>query len=198
MQFDTEGDINLAEINSDEGGVSFVVWCTPVDYGDQKYIFQVGTKSFVSLNANSGPFPRGGVGFTSTTADDYSVTLTSKPDGGSEVMFALTLVDNADANTDEAYLALYTGPDTLYEAASSTTLEFAFDLGAPEDLKLLGDRNYGPNHINGLINEFRIYGGVLTSGEITAIAAEGPVIPEPAGLAVLGLAAVALLSRRTR
>ena len=197
MQFDTSGDIDLNDLNDSEGGVSFVVWCTPTDYSDQKFIFEVGTKSFLSLNANTGPYPRGGVGTQSIVADEYSVSLSSKPtDGSGPIMLALTLTDNADPNTDQAYIALYTGPVTLFQDASATNLEFVADLGLPEDLKLLGDSTYGPYNITGSIDEFRIYGGVLTSGDIAAIAAEGPVIPEPAGLALFGLAWIAMLIHR--
>jgi len=197
MEFDTGGDIDLSEINTDEDGVSFIVWCNPTDYSDQKYIFEVGMKSFLSLNANNNPYPRGGVGTASATADEYSISLSSKPaDGSGPIMLALTLYDKDDANTDEAYIALYTGPTTLFEAASSTTLEFVSDLGVGSDIKLLGDSTYGPDNITGSINEFRIYGGVLTSGEIAAIAAEGPVIPEPASAILLALSGFALLQRR--
>jgi hypothetical protein len=197
MEFDTGGDIDLSEINTDEDGVSFIVWCNPTDYSDQKFIFEIGTKSFLSLNANNNPYPRGGVGTASSTADEYSISLSSKPaDGSGPIMLALTLYDKDDPNTDEAYIALYTGPATLFEAASSTTLEFVSDLGVGSDIKLLGDSTYGPFNITGSIDEFRIYGGVLTSGEIAAIAAEGPVIPEPANAILLGLAVLTFLRNR--
>jgi len=197
MEFDTGGDIDLSEINTDEDGVSFIVWCNPTDYSDQKYIFEIGTKSFLSLNANNNPYPRGGVGTASATADEYSISLSSKPaDGSGPIMLALTLADNDDPNTDEAYIALYTGPATLFEAATATTLDFVSDLGNSSDIKLLGDSTYGPFNITGSIDEFRIYGGVLTSGEIAAIAAEGPVIPEPASAFLLALGSFVLLLRR--
>ncbi len=54
-----------------------------------------------------------------------------------------------------------------------------------------------PGH-NGTVNEFRIWSGELTSGEVAANFALGPnsLVPEPTSLAMLGLGAAALLRRR--
>ncbi len=64
----------------------------------------------------------------------------------------------------------------------------------------IGATAWGDPGFAGEVNEFRIYGGELTNAEVQANLALGPnsLVPEPTGLALLGLASAALLRRRRR
>lgn len=94
------------------------------------------------------------------------------------------------------------------QAGNTTTVAngTALNLSSLTKLGINGLAGYGDPGLNGLNNDFRIYGNTITAAQAAALDALGPdastaainaaVAPEPASLGLLGLAAVGLLARR--
>jgi hypothetical protein len=96
------------------------------------------------------------------------------------------------------YEALYVDGALAFELLGNATTVKALS-GYPMDVFTLGRSpwvGYGDPMLTGSINEFRVFGGALTAGEIAAYDALGPnVVPEPSTIVMLVMGGMLLLFR---
>jgi len=66
------------------------------------------------------------------------------------------------------------------------------------DFEGIGATSWGDPGMNGNVNEFRLYSGELTAGEVTTSLAAGPntIVPEPSGLALALFGGLLAIRRR--
>jgi len=82
--------------------------------------------------------------------------------------------------------------------SNSTTLPVAaFSASSTMDF-VAGTNLARSEYLSGKINEIRYYDGALTEAQVASNYAVGPDVPEPASLALLGLGAAAVVTRRRR
>gem|GEM_PF-1767341 len=110
--------------------------------------------------------------------------------------------------SEEHYLALTISPEGLVNlyidgaqipVVNGATTGDGNDLSTlPSSWERIGASNWGDAGMSGSVNEFRIWDGELSAGEVSQSFALGPdsVVPEPASSLLLGLGSLFLFFRR--
>lgn len=139
------------------------------------------------------------LGTGSPTKADYLSKLVN----GNPVQHMVTTVIDSTATGADPYgtLSYYVDGVLQGTAAQTATDNWATLLSGFTNLWLGRSAYSGDPMFNGSINEFRIYNNALSASQVAADAAAGPntvLTPEPASLALFGLAGASLLLIRRR